>query len=84
MIRTFQGTGTIVTSAGLIFALTMFALVRSGIVSIAQIGTTIGIGLLIDTFVVRSFVVPGIAGLLGRWFWWPFRLRDAKTGLRTR
>lgn len=82
MIRTFQGTGTIVTSAGLIFALTMFALVRSGIVSIAQIGTTIGIGLLIDTFLVRSFVVPAIAGLLGRWFWWPFRLRDAKTGLR--
>jgi RND superfamily putative drug exporter len=82
MIRTFQGTGTIVTSAGLIFALTMFALVRSGIVSIAQIGTTIGIGLLIDTFIVRSFVVPAIAGLLGRWFWWPFRLRDAKTGLR--
>jgi putative drug exporter of the RND superfamily len=84
MIRTFQGTGTIVTSAGLIFALTMFALVRSGIVSIAQIGTTIGIGLLIDTFLVRSFVVPTIAGLLGRWFWWPFRLRDAKTGLGAR
>jgi RND superfamily putative drug exporter len=84
MIRTFQGTGTVVTSAGLIFALTMFALIRSDIVSIAQIGTTIGLGLLIDTFVVRTFIVPAIAGLLGRWFWWPFRLRDAKTGLRPR
>jgi RND superfamily putative drug exporter len=83
MIRAFEGTGVVVTSAGLVFALTMFALVRSDIRSIAQIGTTIGLGLLIDTFIVRSFAVPAIAGLFGRWFWWPFRLRDAKTGLRT-
>jgi RND superfamily putative drug exporter len=81
MIRAVQGTGAVVTSAGLVFALTMFALIRSNILTIAQIGTTVGIGLLIDTFIVRSFVVPALAGLLGRWFWWPFRLRDAKTGL---
>lgn len=81
LIRTFHGTGSVVTAAGLIFALTMFALIRSEIISVAQMGTTIGFGLLIDTFIVRTFVVPSIAGLTGRWFWWPFRLRDARTGI---
>ena len=38
---------------------------------IGQIGTTIGLGLLFDTLIVRSFMTPSIAALLGRWFWWP-------------
>ncbi len=42
---------------------------------IGQMGTTIGLGLLFDTFVVRSFMVPSIATLLGRWFWWPMNVR---------
>jgi RND superfamily putative drug exporter len=82
MIRAFDGTGAVVTAAGLIFAVTMFALIRNHTLSIAQIGTTIGLGLMIDTFIVRTFVVPALAALLGRWFWWPFRLRDARTGLK--
>ncbi len=39
------------------------------------IGTTIGLGLLFDTLIVRSFLTPSIATLLGRWFWWPLRVR---------
>jgi RND superfamily putative drug exporter len=39
-----------------------------------QIGSTIMIGLLFDTLVVRSFMTPAIAALLGRWFWWPRRV----------
>jgi RND superfamily putative drug exporter len=35
------------------------------------VGTTIALGLLFDTLVVRSFMTPSIAALLGRWFWWP-------------
>ena len=38
---------------------------------LGQIGTTIGLGLLFDTLIVRSFMTPSIATLLGRWFWWP-------------
>jgi len=38
---------------------------------LAQMGSTIAIGLLIDTFIVRSLLMPSIAVLLGRWFWWP-------------
>ena len=36
-----------------------------------QVGTTIGLGLLFDTLIVRSLMTPSIATLLGRWFWWP-------------
>jgi RND superfamily putative drug exporter len=39
------------------------------------VGTTIGLGLLFDTLVVRSFMTPAIAALLGRWFWWPLNVR---------
>jgi len=42
---------------------------------IGQVGTTIGLGLLVDTFIVRSFITPSIAAILGRWFWWPQRVR---------
>ena len=42
---------------------------------LAQIGTTIGVGLIFDTLVVRSFMTPSIAALLGRWFWWPLKVR---------
>ena len=37
----------------------------------AQVGTTIALGLLFDTLIVRSFMTPAVASLLGRWFWWP-------------
>jgi hypothetical protein len=35
------------------------------------VGITIGLGLLFDTLIVRSFMMPSIAAMLGRWFWWP-------------
>jgi putative drug exporter of the RND superfamily len=41
---------------------------------IGQFGTTVGIGLLFDTLIVRSLMTPSIAALLGRWFWWPQRV----------
>ncbi|TMS53121.1 RND family transporter [Mycobacterium sp. DBP42] len=73
-IRAFAGTGSVVTVAGIVFGLTMFAMLGASVVTIAQVGSTIGIGLLLDTLVVRTFVVPPIAVLLGRWFWWPRRV----------
>ncbi|OBH62905.1 RND family transporter [Mycobacterium sp. E2479] len=71
IIRAFGGTGGVVTIAGVIFGLTMLAQLSSSVLSIAQIGTTIAVGLLLDTLVVRTFIVPSIVTLLGRWFWWP-------------
>jgi RND superfamily putative drug exporter len=43
---------------------------------IGQVGTTIGLGLLFDTLIVRSLMTPSIAALLGKWFWWPQRVRQ--------
>ncbi|MCA2321322.1 MMPL family transporter [Mycobacterium intracellulare] len=71
MIRAMAGTGGVVTSAGLVFAFTMGSLVFSQVRIIGQLGTTIMFGLLLDTLVVRSFLMPSLATLLGRWFWWP-------------
>jgi RND superfamily putative drug exporter len=75
IIRAMGGTGKVVTNAGLVFAFTMASMVVSDLRSIGQLGTTIGMGLLFDTLVVRAFMTPAIAALLGRWFWWPQRVR---------
>jgi putative drug exporter of the RND superfamily len=75
IIRAMAGTGSVVTSAGIVFAVTMCAFVFSGFQVLGQIGTTIGLGLLFDTLIVRSFMTPSVATLLGRWFWWPQRVR---------
>jgi RND superfamily putative drug exporter len=76
IIRSMGGTGKVVTNAGLIFAVTMAALIVSDVRVVGQIGTTIGLGLLFDTLIVRAFMTPSIAALLGRWFWWPLRVRS--------
>ncbi|WP_029114471.1 RND family transporter [Mycobacterium sp. URHB0044] len=71
IIRSMAGTGGVVTSAGLVFAATMAGMMGSKLIVLAQMGSTIAIGLLVDTFIVRSLLMPSIATLLGRWFWWP-------------
>ncbi|MEE6176627.1 MMPL/RND family transporter [Mycobacterium sp. 050134] len=75
IIRAMGGTGKVVTNAGLVFAFTMASMAVSDLLSIGQVGTTIGLGLLFDTLIVRAFMTPSIAALLGRWFWWPQRVR---------
>jgi putative drug exporter of the RND superfamily len=84
IIRAMGGTGRVVTSAGLVFAFTMMSMVFSDLVTIGQVGSTIGLGLLFDTLIVRAFMTPSIAALLGRWFWWPqlVRPRPASALLR--
>ncbi|AWT54470.1 RND family transporter [Mycolicibacterium smegmatis] len=76
IIRSMGGTGSVVTSAGLVFAFTMMSMAVSELAVIAQVGTTIGLGLLFDTLVIRSFMTPSIAALMGKWFWWPQRVRQ--------
>jgi RND superfamily putative drug exporter len=76
IIRSMGGTGSVVTSAGLVFAFTMMSFAFSDLRVLGQVGTTIGLGLLFDTLIVRSFMMPSIAALLGRWFWWPQPVRS--------
>jgi RND superfamily putative drug exporter len=75
IIRAMGGTGKVVTAAGLVFAFTMAAMVVSDMRSVGQVGTTIGLGLLFDTLIVRALMTPSVAALLGRWFWWPTKVR---------
>ncbi|OBG71299.1 hypothetical protein A5714_00035 [Mycobacterium sp. E2462] len=76
LIRALGSTGGVVTSAGLVFAFTMLAMLTSDLRTIGQVGSTVCIGLLLDTLIVRSFVVPSILRILGPWFWWPTLVRN--------
>jgi uncharacterized membrane protein YdfJ with MMPL/SSD domain len=75
-------TGTTVTSAGLVLAGTfgVLAIVGSGsagqqnVRTIVDVGVGLALGVLMDTFLVRTLLVPSAVVLIGRWNWWPSRL----------
>jgi uncharacterized membrane protein YdfJ with MMPL/SSD domain len=71
IIRAVRSTGGVITSAGIIFAASMFGLLFGSISTMVQTGFIIGMGLLIDTFVVRTIAVPALAAMIGRANWWP-------------
>jgi putative drug exporter of the RND superfamily len=77
--RALNATGTTVTSAGLVLAGTfaVFAVVGgsgSGGSQIRDVGFGLALGVVMDTFIVRTILVPCTAVLLGRWNWWPSKL----------
>lgn len=78
--RATAATGGVITSAGVIFAVSMMALLAGRVTTIGQVGFTIAVGLLLDTFVVRSLLVPALATLLGNRLWWPQRAKPAEAG----
>lgn len=75
VIRTLASTGGVITAAGLIFAASMWGLLFSSIGTVVQGGFVIGAGILLDTFLVRTMVVPAVATLVGKANWWPSRSR---------
>ncbi len=74
IIRTLASTGGVITAAGLIFAASMWGLLFSSIGTVVQGGFVIGAGILLDTFVVRTVMVPALATLFGKANWWPSRV----------
>lgn len=74
IIRTLGSTGGVITAAGLIFAASTAGLLFSSIGIVVQGGFVIGVGILLDTFLVRTITVPAIATLMGRANWWPSRV----------
>ncbi|TQL67638.1 RND superfamily putative drug exporter [Nocardioides albertanoniae] len=66
-------TGGVITSAGIVLAAVFVVLGILPVVALAQIGTIVCIGVLLDTLVVRTLLVPALAFVLGERFWWPAR-----------
>jgi RND superfamily putative drug exporter len=79
IVRTLSSTGGVITAAGLIFAASMGGLLFSSIGIVVQGGFVIAVGILLDTFVVRTITVPAMAALLGRANWWPSRLGTGRS-----
>jgi RND superfamily putative drug exporter len=83
MIRGLAVTGAVITSAGLVLAGTFSALAVLPLVFLTEIGFTVAVGVLIDTFLVRSLLVPALVLEIGDRVWWPSALaRLAGRGAR--
>lgn len=74
MLRALAVTGGVITSAGVLLASVFAALGVLPLVVLAQLGVVIFIGVLLDTLVVRTLLVPALGVMLDRHFWWPRKL----------
>ena len=74
ILKGLSATGGVITSAGVVLAATFAALGIIPILFLAQIGFIVAFGVLLDTLVVRSLLVPALSYDVGRWIWWPGRL----------
>ena len=75
MLRGLAVTGGVITSAGLVLAATFAALAVLPILFLLQIAFIVSFGVLLDTFVVRTLLVPALVQDIGPAVWWPSRLR---------
>jgi len=73
MVRAVSHTGAVITSAGIVLAAVFAALGVLPLVTLGQLGLIVGVGVIIDTLVVRTVIVPAVFGVLGDRIWWPRR-----------
>ena len=78
VIRGLSATGGVITSAGLVLAATFAALSVIPILFLVQIAFIVAFGVLLDTFLVRAFLVPALMFDIGRPIWWPSKLSRTK------
>ncbi|MEU4362528.1 MMPL family transporter [Promicromonospora sp. NPDC023987] len=71
MVRAVAGTGSVITSAGIVLAGVFAALGLLPLVTLGQLGLIVGIGVVVDTLVVRTVIVPALFSLFGDQIWWP-------------
>jgi RND superfamily putative drug exporter len=74
MIRALAATGGVITSAGILLAAVFAVLGVLPLITLTQIGIIVCVGVLLDTLLVRTIVVPALAFIAGDKFWWPRRL----------
>lgn len=78
IIRAVGATGGVITSAGIVLAAVFVVLGVLPLVTLTQIGIVVGIGILLDTFIVRTVVVPAVFRLIGPRIWWPSALNTSQ------
>ncbi|WP_335339045.1 MMPL family transporter [Microterricola viridarii] len=78
MVRAVGSTGGVITSAGIVLAGVFAALGMLPLVTLGQLGLIVGLGVIVDTLVVRTVVVPAIFSLVGDRIWWPSRPPQAR------
>ncbi len=71
MIRAVSATGGVITSAGIVLAAVFCVLGVLPLIVLTQLGIIVGLGILLDTFVVRTLVIPALFALIGDRIWWP-------------
>ncbi|WP_445996884.1 MMPL family transporter [Okibacterium fritillariae] len=82
MIRALASTGAVITSAGILLAAVFAVLGVLPVVALTQIGVIVCIGVLLDTLLVRTILVPALVFLTGDRFWWPSKVRAVETSDR--
>lgn len=83
VLRALSATGGVITSAGILLAAVFAVLGVLPLVVLAQVGAVICIGVLLDTLLVRTVLVPAIVLILGERFWWPRRVEQVTPGSDT-
>ncbi len=78
ILRSLAATGGVITSAGILLAAVFAALGVLPLVVLAQVGIVIFIGVLLDTLIVRTILVPALVQLLGEKFWWPAKVESKR------
>lgn len=78
LLRALVATGPVITSAGIILAATFAVLAMLPITILVELGSVVAFGVLVDTFIVRSMLVPAIISLVGDRSWWPSELGRRK------
>ncbi|MEV6280585.1 MMPL family transporter [Nocardia sp. NPDC051832] len=76
ILRSLSVTGGVITSAGIVLAATFAVLVTLPLVALAQVGFAVAFGVLLDTLLVRSVLVPALTLIAGGRVWWPSRLPE--------
>jgi RND superfamily putative drug exporter len=76
IVRAVSATGPVITSAGIVLAAVFCVLAVLPLIVLTQLGVIVGLGILLDTFVVRTMVVPAVFTLLGPRIWWPSQLES--------
>ncbi|KZE98158.1 MMPL family transporter [Rhodococcus sp. EPR-147] len=78
IVRAVSATGGVITSAGIVLAAVFCVLGVLPLITLTQLGIIVGLGILLDTFVVRTVVIPALFTLIGPGIWWPNRIDSNK------